>query len=176
MAAAGCGEAGPREGPLGNGGRLISTQTTGTEVGATFTFGGPLLVNRTSEPLTLTEVEVVGVTDGLRLLDVRIAGADRPYLIGDDQGWPPEEYPPGKLHRAEGYTIAPGTDAQLVAGLDPRRPGDYLVRGFRVRYRSGRSAHQDVLRMRLRLCTGRNAGRCGRVYDTRGNRRRSSSW
>lgn len=85
-----------------------------------------------------------------RGLTIRYAASTgRALHIGAARGWNPSAW---DLHPLAGFVIPPRTRAAVVIGASAAKPGVYLLRGFVVDYRIGRTHYRAPQELELRVC------------------------
>ena len=113
---------------------------TVAEPGARLTYGAVTLSNPSNAPLTVERVELVGRTDGFRLLDMKLAP-----LVGRPPHPFEPRYPPALPREPRpvgGYVIPPkpqdGYQAQLLVGMEVLRNRPPVGwHALRIEYRVG---------------------------------------
>ena len=143
--------AGPLESPEG------SSIGIKRPVGRTFGYGLPIVLNTGDETAVLDRVAPVGAPPALKLVDTRIAGAERELLrMSSTLRWPSEEFT--DLHTTSGFRLEPADQpagrrgAEIVFALQAAEPGRLVFKAVQVDYHVGDTAHRVVLDSGLAVC------------------------
>jgi hypothetical protein len=127
------------------------------QIGETFIYGLPVVINDGDEPAVLERIEPVDPTPGLRLIHTRISGSNRKHFAFASGRWPdPSRFT--DLHPVRGFVVHPDDvtgwerGAELIFVMRADNPGRYKFKAVAVDYRVGSREHRAVLDIGLGVC------------------------
>lgn len=120
------------------------------------------VINRSGSPITLESAQLIPMPAFPMPRSGGHAGVERGVdFVAADTGWPPDGFPASRLAPLVGYRIAPHDRASIVYTTMADRPGNYAVRGVRLRARvDGSDQTVDALGASL-TCVFPHVGRHG---------------
>jgi hypothetical protein len=127
-------------------------------VGDRFTYGLNTVTLTGADSATITDVQVVGLDDGIRFLGARLGGPNRD--IGSWQilpSWPPV-HPGVDLRPLNTPITAKSADPigwELFLGFEITRPGTFTSEGWQVTYRSDGRTYRSTIPAFIRVCVPR---------------------
>lgn len=126
------------------------------------TFGGPVVHNRSGEPVVIEKVQILWKGPQRRYLGAYVLDGRRPRDLAEDDRWPPRDARRSYSHKIPGAQIDPGETVQLVLGVGFRGRASTWFDAIRVRYRIGGIGHIQDLPMRIWHCPTLSHDACTR--------------
>jgi hypothetical protein len=126
-------------------------------IGRTFGYGLPIILNTGDETAVLDRVAPVGAPPSLELVDTRIGGPDREFmLMAASLRWPSKDYT--DLHPTRGFRLAPAEEpdgrrgAAIVFALRATKLGRHVFKAVQVDYHVGRTRYRVILDSGMAVC------------------------
>jgi hypothetical protein len=128
-------------------------------VGDRFTYGLNTVTLIGADSATITDVQVVGLDDGIRFLGARLGGPNRDIASWQLlPSWPPV-HPGSDLRSLDTPITAKVADPiewELFLGFEVTRPGTFTSEGWQLTYRSGARTYRTTIPAFIRVCVPRS--------------------